>query len=758
MRIAAVVSVAAACLAAAAGAARADVAVDVGFGYDGVVVPGYVQPVRVVLASTEKTAITVTVELAASGDGATVALDGLVHRVQVYLAPGAKRRLTIPVVSRGSTTGEEWALTVRTPRRTLLRQGTRFEDGRSLRIDLGALAGVTTNPGNVDPNAPILGVLGDPGNRLGWLGTITDEEQRRKEAGRVSSGGLALEPRGGRKTAIPGVLAISPESAPDTWIAYEGFDAVIWVDPDPASMPDPAQVDALLEWTLNGGRLVVALTPAARIPAGSALARALPAEALGFDDVPSDRLLTSLAGSSKGVRAGNVPVARLGPLQGRVVKADAEGRTLVAKRDAGLGTVTVLAFDPRLLSGAAPAPRGELLRLVMGPLVLLNTDDGGAPEFYSASLERLEDHLRRRFVRTPPLLVLVLGLALYVLAIGPVDYLVLKKRNKLRRTVVTFPLIVIGFTVAAYGASFLLFGAAGGQARVAILDFATTPGKDADAVRGLDFLGTYSPVGRTLEVRWPAPRSFVSGPWASPAGWQWGMGGGMAGSLAGSVDFSPDGRPSATVDIPLRSYRTIQARFSGEVASSLDADILVRDGQRFLRATNRLKRKVRDMWAVEPGTGGTFTARRLGDLEAGGTAEYALAQIPGSVVGQTSMLPDPFQDGGGLYSRNTGAWGGDGDAFVPTDSSTAAQERAREAVAKALLGASVGGLRSRAETRSVRSVARQGLDISRGVREGRVLLMGWCDGDPVGDLLPDDGDLRSTVVAVRRLLPAEEAR
>ncbi|HEU4394508.1 MAG TPA: hypothetical protein VFS92_03020, partial [Planctomycetota bacterium] len=703
----------------------------------------------------EKTALTVTVELAASGDGAGVARDSLVHRVQVYLAPGAKRRLTIPVVSRGAGTSDEWVLTVRTQRRTLLRHGTRFEDGRSLKIDLGALAGVTTNPGNVDPSAPILGVLGDPGNRLGWLGTIAEEEQRREEVVRLGSGGLALNPKGGRRTAVPGVLAISPESAPDTWIAYEGFDAVIWVDPDPASMPDPAQVDALLEWTLNGGRLVVALTPAARIPAGSALARALPAEAIGFDEVPSDRLLSALAGSSKGVRAGNVPVARLGPLQGRVVKADAEGRTLVARRDAGLGTVTVLAFDPRLLSGAAPGPRGELLRLVMGPLVWIPGDDGS--QHYGGSLERLEDHLRRRFVRTPPLLVLVLGLALYVLAIGPVDYLVLKRRNRLRRTVVTFPLIVIGFTVAAYGASFLLFGAAGGQARVAILDFATTPGKDADAVRGLDFLGTYSPVGRTLEVRWPAPRSFVSGPWASPAGWQWGMGGGMAGSLAGSVEFAPDGRPSATVDIPLRSYRTIQARFSGEVASSLDADILLRDGQRILRATNRLKRKVRDLWAVEPGTGGTFTARLLGDLEAGATAEYTLARIPGSVVGQTPGLPDPFQDAAGLYSRNTAGWG-DGDAFVPQGSSEAAQDRARAAVAKALLGASVGGLDSRAETRSVRSVARQGLDISRGVREGRVLLMGWCDGDPVGGLLPDDGDLKSTVVAVRRLLPAEEAR
>ena len=756
MRIAAAAFAAAACLGAAA-AARADVAVDVGFGYDGVVVPGFVQPVRVVLVSTEKSPIAVSVELSPASDGTGLARDGLVHEVRVLLAPGAKRRITIPVVSRGGGTGDEWNLTVRTDRRTLLRTGTRYEDGRSLRISLGALAGVTTAPGRVDPGAPILGVLGDPGNRLGWLGSVTEQEQAGKFALRLPTGGQALDPKNGRRTAVPGVLAVSPESAPDTWIAYEGIDTLLWLDPDPSSLPDPAQGDAILEWALGGGRLVVALTPAARVPAGSALARALPAEALGWDDLPSEAVLTALTGSAKGVKPGAVPVARLGGVRGRVVKADAEGRPLVVTGDHGLGTITAVAFDPRLLAGAAVGPRADLLRLLLGPVARVEPEDQ-EPQYFGGSLERLEDHLRRRFVRTPPLGFLILGLALYVLAIGPVDYLILKRRNRLRRTVITFPLIVVGFTVAAYGASFLLFGAAGGQARVAVLDFATTPGRDADAVRGLDFLGTYSPVGRTLELGWPAPRSFVAGPWLSPAGWQWGLGSGMAGTLAGRVAFSPDGRPAATVDIPLRSYRTVQARFSGEVPASLDADLSVRDGERILRVTNRLKRRVRDLWAVEPGSGGTYTARQLGHLDAGGTAEFPLARMAGGVVGQSGELPDPFQDANGLFVRNAGGWGEGADAFVPADGSAAAQESAREAAARALLGASVGGLRSRAESRAVRFVARQGLDLSRGVREGRVLLMGWCDGDPVGDLLPDDGDLRSAVVVVRRLLPAEEAR
>jgi hypothetical protein len=429
------------------------------------------------------------------------------------------------------------------------------------------------------------------------------------------------------------------------------------------------------------------------------------------------------------------------------VKALEDGRPLLVEGSHGLGTVVAVAFDPRLLRDTAAAPRAALLRLLLGPAGEAPDADEG---FASGSLERLVGHLRNRFVKTPPLGLLILGLALYVLAIGPIDYLVLKKRNRLRRTVVTFPLIVLGFTVAAYAASFLLFGAAGGQARVAVLDFATAPARDADVVRGLDFLGTYSPVGRTLEVAPGAPRSLVASPWLSTSTWN----ADKTGSATGRVVHAPDGRPTAFVDVPLRSFRAVQTRFSGEVAASLEAERLVRGERRVLRVVNRLKARVRDLRFVAEEGRGLPVARALGDLDPGAALEIDLGRVAGVTPGSGVGLPDPFEDGSGLFGQG---WGGD-DAFVPADASEGAADAARSAVGRALLGASLAGLGAVGERRVLRNLSRQGLDLSRAVRGGGALVMGWCDADPLGGIFPGDGSARSTVVAVRRLLPAEEIR
>jgi len=726
----------------AAGAARADVTVDAGFGFDGAAVSGYATPVGVTLSSTEKAPITVRLELAASSGG-PVAVAGLVQETEVFLAPGARKRVSLPVVSRGSGFGDSWVLTVRTDRRTLLRSGVRYADDRVFTIPLAAGA-ATPSPGTrVDPGTPVLGVLGDPGNRLGWLGVVAEEEMQAKAADRVSSRGLVLRSPGSRCAFVPSVVPISAASACDTWIGYEGFDAILWVDPDPSALPDQARLDALLEWALHGGRLLVALTPGARIPAGSALARALPVESLGHDDLDARVVLSALAGSSEGVRPGRLPVARCGAPRGTVVKGLPDGRPLIVSGSHGLGTVVSLAFDPRLLAGADAAPRGALLRLLLGAAGDAGT--GGEEGWAGGSLDRLTSHLRQRFVRTPPLGLLILGLALYVLAIGPVDYLVLKRRNRLRRTVVTFPLIVVGFTVAAYAASFLLFGAAGGQARVAVLDFATSPARDADVVRGLDLLGTYSPVGRTLEVPVEAPRGFVAGPWLSPHGAAYDEGG----EIEGRVVHAPDGRPTAFVDVPLRAFRAVQTRFSGEVAASLEAGFTDREDRTRLRVVNRTRRPVRDLCYVGPLEGGVHRTRKLGDLEPGGAIEVDVGKA------ESFPLTDPFQDAQGLFA-GSGVLGD--DPFVPRDSTEEAEASARTAVARALLGASVGGLRADGESRTTRLLARHGLDLTRAVREGRPLVMGWCDGDPIGGMLLDGGSVRSTVVVVRRLLPAKEAR
>ena len=745
---------AAAAVLLAAAAARADVTASSTFGWDGSCVPGAVTPVRVELSSSEKPPVRCLVEIAPARGVTGVAVDGVVHSAEVFLAPGAKKRLTLPVLPR-SFGLREWNLTLRTDRRTLLRHGTQFVEGRSLTVRLGSVTSAAP-PRDLEAGPPVVGVLGDPGNRCAWMGDASRHEDRKGRTPMRRFGGIPrLAPKEGAAAALPQFVGIGPESAPDLWICYEGMDAILWVDPDPDSLKDAAQLDAVLEYAACGGRLVVALTPGARLSAASPLARALPALATGHDDVPAEEVLAAVTGVPRpGGGKAPVPVARLGEPRGTVLARLPDGRPLAVRADHGIGTIVVLSFDPRLLSKTGPAAHAALLRAVFGPAVHADDKEEEQP-YFTAGLEPLGNHLRKRFLTAPPLLLLVLGLGLYVAAIGPLDYFLLKKRNKLRRTVITFPLLLILFTLLAYGASFLLFGGTSGQARVAWIDFATAPGRDADVVRGIDVVGTYSPAGTTLEVAYEQPRSFLAAPWLGSGS---AYGGRDGGSLDGRVAVGPDGRPAGAFDLPLRYHRTVEARFSGGVPLALDASVKRTSAGRMLEVRNGLKVRVRDAVAVVDSESSGPRSYSLGDVAPGGTVQANLDGPRSAAVGTSSLFPEPFQQAGGLFNQSWGPWGSGSDQFAPVDGTEEADEEARTRMAHAAMGASLAGLSPGGEGGGrARILGRHGLDVSRLVLDGRVLVMGWCDEDPLGNL-PAWRNVRSTAAVVRRLLPAEEAR
>ncbi len=753
---------AAALLLLPAALARADVTADSGFGFEGSAVPGAVAPVRVDLSSSEKTPIRLRVEVSPARGMGGVSADGIVHSVEVYLAPGAKKRLTIPVLPRVNA-GGDWTLTLTSERRTFLRHGTLYADGRTLTVPVG--------PGNaaagagsfqfVESAPPVLGVLGDPARRSAWLGdesryAAAERDARSKGAVYSNQNGVPeIRPKGTPGAALPQTVFIPPEAAPDSWLCYEGLDAILWLDPDPDALKDAARVEALLEYASCGGRLVVALTPGARISAASPLALALPAEASGHDDVPGEEILAALGGTGKEAGRAPVPVARIGRFAGRATATLPDGRPLVVRRSRGLGTVVVVAFDPRLLSSAGAKEHALLLGALLGSAAAAPADAAEGHQFYGSSVEPLVNHLRKRFLSTPPLGLLVLGLALYVLAIGPVDYFLLKRKGKLRRTVVTFPLIVVTFTALAYGASFLLFGGSSGQARVAWLDFATAPGGNADVVRGLDVAGAYSPTGATLPVAYEQPRSFLGAPWIG-SGFFWS--GGDGGTLDGTISYGPDGRPAGAFDLPLRSHRTVQARFSGEIPLGLDAALKTAGGARILSIRNGLRLRIRDLCVVQEG-GVHFP----GDLEPGAALDVDLAdraRVQWKTAFSDPRLPDAFGSNGGFFVQDQygGRFGrGGNDQFVPAGPTEAEDGAARVLMARAAMGVSLAGLSAGGVRGQSRALGRQGLDLSRPVREGRTLVMGWCDGDPAG-VLPPGRNMRSSVVVVRRVLPEEEGK
>ena len=735
---AAAAAAAALLLLAVAPAARAAVTVTSRLGFDGGHVPGSVTPVRIEISSSEKEPVSCTLRVLPSRGGVVGGGGGFTTETTVFLAPGARKRLTLPVLAGLFAFDAEWRISIETDRRVLLRHGTNYKEGKSLDDVVGSAAAIQATPFSpTDASRLVVGLLGAPAGGLSWMEDIPDGAPASAVAPNPWRGHRLLGPDGKGTMALPSFVAVDVPTAPDPWICYEGFDALLWIDPDPDQMKDAAQLDAVLEYAARGGILLVAATPGARIPGGSPLAAALPAAVAGHDDASADLVLSGLCRGSPRGTAGRAPVsvARLEGVRGRVLRSLDDGRPLVVRGDYGLGSVVLLAFDPRGLGSSGIEDRASLLLALFGAAAGPGPDE---EDYQGAGVQAVVGHLRKRFMTPPPLGLLVLGLAVYVLAIGPVDYFVLKRKKKLRRTVVTFPLIVLSFTLLAWGASFLLFGGEAGKARVAFLDFATAPGRDGDVYRGLDFLGTYSPTGTSLEASWDAPRSFVAFPWLGSGT---GYGGqGDSGGLEGLARIAPDGRPSALVDVPLRSHRTVQARFSGTVPAALSTSLHEGEGGTTLSITNGFRIPVHDLQVA---WGRSVTS--LGDLAPGDHVELPLAAKGQgwSRLKASGFLPQPLGGGGGFF-------GGEDD-FVPRDGTPEAVEASRRAMSRAGAGATFTTLlarEGRTGGRLARALARQGIDLSRQALEGRPVLVCWCDADPLG-ILPEARDVDSTVVVVR---------
>jgi hypothetical protein len=70
----------------------------------------------------------------------------------------------------------------------------------------------------------------------------------------------------------------------------------------------------------------------------------------------------------------------------------------------------------------------------------------------------LRDSLNLPALRLPSTAQLLLMMSVYIVVIGPVNFLVLRRLRRVELAWVTTPLLVVGFTAAAYGASFVLRG------------------------------------------------------------------------------------------------------------------------------------------------------------------------------------------------------------------------------------------------------------------------------------------------------------
>lgn len=396
--------------------------------------------------------------------------------------------------------------------------------------------------------------------------------------------------------AAAAIVTLTPADLPERIQAWSALDRIVWQDVDASSLT-PAQAACLRGWLAAGGRLVIVGGTA-----GADSLSGFPDDLLPYrPDVVLDidpSVLRPLLGGLPEKTAALTAYAG-DPGAGRTLATSGD-RVIAGELKIGSGSVTLLGFDPTA-SWIAEGDTWDtpLWRRLLPVRVAGATSLSDDSQIVSAVMNLPS-------LALPPIggiMVLLLG---YIVLVGPVNYLVLRRLDRREWAWVTVPAMIVVFTVGSFGIGGLLRGSDVIVHEVGIVRGA--PGTTEATIQS--YLGIFSPSRATYQVR-IAGDALLSPP----------MNGDVFGNGTSTALNVLQGDPSRVrdLDVGFGSIRTIRADASA-VGPDVIADLRLADGRLTGTVTNRSAATL-EAAAVVVGS----SAVRLGDIAAGATANVDLA-------------------------------------------------------------------------------------------------------------------------------------
>jgi hypothetical protein len=398
------------------------------------------------------------------------------------------------------------------------------------------------------------------------------------------------------------VVKLAPLDLPDRPEAWSVLDRIVWQDIDAAQL-SPEQQAALRTWLAGGGRLtIVGGTAGIGLLAGFT-DELLPFRPTATVDVDPDVVQGLLGGT---IPRGAEPLPALvgTPAPGARALVTSGDRAVVADRPFGSGAVTLAGIDPATPWLAESTSVDVLWATIVSvrgtsraPLVV--GDDGPVVSLLGTMPA----------LALPPIEGLLLLILAYILLIGPVNYLVLRRLDRREWAWATMPLLVVGFTVLAFGIGSALRGTDVIVNQLALVRAA--PG--TDAAQAQVYLGVFSPTRGSYEVEIPGG-ALLSAPYS-------GEGFGQSGSQGLDVVQGDPARVRALA-VGYGTLRAVRAE-APVTAPRIEADLRL-DGDRVVGTI----RNASDRPLAEPvlvlGTGVVV----LPDLAPGDSAKVDLRAEP----------------------------------------------------------------------------------------------------------------------------------
>ena len=396
--------------------------------------------------------------------------------------------------------------------------------------------------------------------------------------------------------AAPAIVPLTPADLPERIQAWSALDRIVWQDVD-ASTLTPAQLACLRGWLAGGGRLViVGGTAGADSLAGfpDALLPYRPDAVLDIDPAVLRPILGGVPDKSATLTA-----YAGAPGTGRVLATSGD-RVIAADLRIGNGSVTLLGFDPttRWIADGDTWDTPLWRRLL--PARVANSTSLVDDSTIVSAVMNLPS------LALPPIggiMVLLLG---YILLVGPVNYLVLRRLDRREWAWVTVPALIVVFTAGSFGIGGLLRGSDVIIHEVGIVRGA--PGATDATIQS--YLGIFSPSRATYQVK-VAGDALLSPP----------MNGDVFGNGTSTALDVLQGDPSRVrdLDVGFGSIRTIRADASA-TGPDVTATLTVVDGHLNGSVTNRSAGTL-EATAIVVGS----SATSLGDIAPGATVNVNLA-------------------------------------------------------------------------------------------------------------------------------------
>lgn len=468
------------------GQSRIAMAVRGGYGDEGRYVIGEWFPVYVSLANPSGgQSMRVRVEVDSRGDSGSPnsALGSYVREVD--LPPQSRKEVTLYAYSTSYIS----TLDVR-----LVHNGTIIGSSRA------ALSGQeqTYNiiVGVVSPDASLLNLLG--GERVGFLPTPFYSR---------SGYGGPPAPVGTQEGARVVVAHLRVEEIPTLSAALNSLGVLVLEGTDLSALSDEQQ-EAVLAWVVRGGTLVVAARPGAS-ELSSGLADYLPVSVGG-----GSRNLPSLKGLSDLVAVPLTPTTavavaeatlRTEPEVGANLLAAEDGLPLVASRDLGEGQVVYMGLSPALpplksWEGTAPLFKRLLAEHRLGHSFGSIINSPGYSYGYGYPGSGVFDVYGSIFdlpgLELPDATVMAIFLMLYILIVGPLNFVILRRLRKPELAWATIPALVLVFSVGAY---LLGYQSKGGDL-VMVRGSVAYSAPEVPSAQAMQVVGLFSPLRGTYSL------------------------------------------------------------------------------------------------------------------------------------------------------------------------------------------------------------------------------------------------------------------